>query len=171
MTEQTHDDSSTITSIRQKCLASLIAIGPNYQSYMEELENKLFEVSGQPQVYRLFHHYYRKYIQIVYNLKRHLHYLVKKYPPSVLLFLDSVDLNPDVKKQCEQNQLKSIEYKKIQNPEVDESDDMSQTMKCPKCHQPGNISVILRQLRSADEPASCFFSCNKQNCYHKWRVG
>ena len=170
MTEP-NEDHITISLTRQKCVEALIALAPEKKIYMEELENKLYEVSGQPQQYRLFHNYYRKYIQIFYNLKRHLNYLVEKYPPSVLLFLDSVDLNPEVKKQVEQNQLKSEEYKKIQNPEIDESDDMAQTMKCPRCHRPGNISVVLRQLRKADEPASCFFTCNKKGCGHKWRVG
>lgn len=48
------------------------------------------------------------------------------------------------------------------NPSAQES-----LLNCRKCHS-ADLQFIQKQLRSADEPMTCFFTCN--SCKHRWRI-
>lgn len=162
-----------VNIIRRKCVEQLEKIIP--QNYTVELEARIFEISGKPSTFQsLLTSYFRKYCQLVYDLKRHGAYLVSRYSPSELVFLRETDLNPDVKREVEeitrQNETyKQILLKGVEDDEGDASEPTEGGNKCSKCKNTKNISIMLQQLRSGDEPMSCFFTCN--SCGHKWRVG
>ena len=160
-------------AIRTNCLSELVKLDVARKSYFVELEARIFEISGKPQTTQQSFAYYRKYIQLIYNLKRWKDYLISNFSPSELIFLDSEQLNPNVKKEMDESKVQNEKYKRIQNlqlgPEQEEEEDGS--LRCPKCKNAKNISVMPRQIRSADEPMSLFITCNNKVCRHRWRIG
>jgi DNA-directed RNA polymerase subunit M/transcription elongation factor TFIIS len=163
-----------VTSVRTLCLEQLVRINPQKQNYFTELEGRLYDWSGKPQTYtQLLTLYYRKYTQLCYNLNIYASTLVARYTPSELLCLNETELNAKVKEEREKQEEHHKRYKQILTGDKDEDKDDQDTydhgIKCRKCGNQQNISIILRQLRSADEPMSQFLTCGK--CGFNWRVG
>ena len=164
----------SVSSVRCQCLRELEHLVPGQTTYLQELESRMFDLSGRPTTYQhLLSAYYRKFIQLVYNLREVGADLLRRYTPSELVHLSEADLNPRVKAEREYMAEQHRLYKKILaegiDMEGDEDEATASTTKCSKCHATKNISINLRQLRSADEPMSVFYTCNK--CGHHWRVG
>jgi transcription elongation factor S-II len=174
------DRTSQSSQYRANCTKKLIELNPQKHTYFIELENRIYELVGKLQHENQIYEYYRKYIQLFFNLKRYTDYLTDKYTPSEIIYLDSSKLNPKYKQEIEENQIQNLKYKNIQdlkmdnddskdNNENDEDDDDDGSMQCSKCKKRKNISIMQRQLRSADEPMTLFMTCN--NCHHHWRKG
>jgi DNA-directed RNA polymerase subunit M/transcription elongation factor TFIIS len=162
-----------ISFIRQQCLEELCKIIPEKQDYFEELEGRIFDMNGQPNTLVQLHGYYRKYVQLVYNLKRFGNQLIQRYQPSELIFINSSDLNPEVKKELEKYKQQNEEYKNIQDLKLDDDEEEDTNdeglMKCKVCKNNKNIGIMFRQLKSGDEPMSMFLTCGK--CGFQWRKG
>ena len=164
-----------VAKVRTACLDQLIQINPVHKNYFTELEGRIFDWSGKPQSYaQLLTLYYRKYTQLCYNLQIYVSDLVQKYTPSELLCLGETELNAKVKEEREQQDSHHKHYKQILTGDIDEDEEKTTEknehgIKCRKCGNQKNISILLRQLRSADEPMSQFITCNK--CGFNWRVG
>lgn len=168
---------TSIPTIRKQCTEELCKLNPDHKEYFSDLEQRLFDISGKPQNASQICGYYRKYIQLIYNLTRHLDFLLQRYTPSELVHLDGVELNPNFKREIEESKKQTENYKNIQNLKIeneidgkDEDDDEEEGgIICRKCKKPKKISVLLRQLRSGDESMSAFFYCGK--CGYSWREG
>jgi DNA-directed RNA polymerase subunit M/transcription elongation factor TFIIS len=165
-----------IDKIRKKCLDQFIQLDPSNHVYMTELESQLFKFCGQPQNMLQVQIYYRKYVQLIYNLKRYYSEITSKYSPSELIFINnSQDLNPKIKQELEETKVQNQKYKDIVNLKMDKEEKeeeeipSSSYLRCAKCQNTKNISTVLRQLRSADEPATAFMTCNQ--CGHHWKMG
>ena len=168
---------------RSNCIKQLNNLSPQHETYFVELENRLFELVGKFKHENQIHEYHRKYVQLFYNLKKQKNYLIQNFTPSELVFLDSNTLNPQFKKEMENNHVQNMRYKDIQNLKLekivsdhqddtpmssDDDDDEKGTIQCSKCKQSKNITIVPRQLRSADEPMSMFITCNI--CNHHWKI-
>jgi len=169
---------TSIPTIRKQCTEEFLKLQPESKNYFVELEQRLFDISGKPQNASQICGYYRKYIQLIYNLSRHLEWLLQRYTPSELVYLDSVELNPDFKKEIEESKKQTENYKNIQNLKIeneidgkdeDDDDDEESNLKCSKCKNNKKFSIISKQQRSADEPATIYITCNI--CGHRWRMG
>jgi len=175
---------ATVLTIRQQCLAELckLKLEPmdmrsglvpvSSSNYFKELEGRIYDLSGSPQQsHQMMLLYYRKYIQLLYNLRLFGKDLIKKYTPSELVFLSESDLNPDVARERAHNAEQSNLYKRILSQGIEDEDDQNEEggNRCKKCKNSRNISIVPRQLRSADEPASLFLTCNA--CGWQWRIG
>lgn len=164
-----------VSSVRSLCLEQLVKIDPQRKDYFAELEGRLFDWSGKPQTHtQLLTLYYRKYIQLCYNLNIYASTLIPTYTPSELLCLDETQLNTKVKEEREKQEEHHKQYGQIlvgdNSDTADGQDEPNEHgIKCKKCGNQKNISILLRQLRSADEPMSQFITCNK--CGFNWRVG
>ncbi len=172
---------TSIPTIRKQCTEEFLKLKPDSKNYFVELEQRLFDISGKPQNASQICGYYRKYIQLIYNLNRHLEWLLQCYTPSELVYLDSVELNPDFKKEIEESKKQTENYKNIQNLKIEneidgkdedddgDDDDEESNIKCGKCKNNKKFTIIPRQLRSSDEPMSLFITCNI--CGNHWRIG
>lgn len=163
-----------VAAVRSLCLEQLVQISPQQRHYFVELEGRLFDWAGKPQTYmQMLTLYYRKYIQLCYNLNIYATTLIPAYTPSELLCLDETKLNVKVKEEREKQEEHHKQYKQIlsgDSGDADEKDEPNEHgIKCKKCGNQKNISILLRQLRSADEPMSQFITCNK--CGFNWRIG
>ena len=179
--------SSPILHIRHQCLQNLCKINPEKSVYFQELEGRLFNICGQPSsLQHIMTMYYRKYIQLYYNLKLFCNELTQKYKPSELVYLSETELNPIVKAEREHNIEQHRLYKKIlaQGVENDDDDDDDGdgddgdknnksgeiiTNRCGKCKNTKHLTIIPRQLRGGDEPMSLLITCNM--CGNNWRIG
>ena len=183
-TNQQVDQAAQVALVRKKCVEAFV-LNVNHKNdvpfdnnaYLTELESQLFQLMGNPQRPNQLFGYHRKFVQLLYNLKRFPE-LMNRYTPSELVFLESNELNPEVKVELANMKEQNENYKKIQNLQItgtddddggdkDEKDQMHFVI-CRKCRGQ-DICSITRQLRSADEPASVFHSCNK--CGYHWREG
>jgi DNA-directed RNA polymerase subunit M/transcription elongation factor TFIIS len=167
---------STVDTVRAACLKQFVALDPQHLNYFTELEHQIFDICGKPQSYsHIMSFYYRKYIQLYYNLQRYWSLLTQQYTPSELIHMGEVKLNPQVKQEREHNAQQQLLYKQILSKGIEDEDDDKDTdsagegNKCGKCKNTKNISITLRQLRSADEQMTIFYKCNK--CTNEWRVG
>ena len=165
-----------IFQYRSNCTKKLIELNPQKNAYFIELENRIYEMVGKLQHDRQIHDYYRKYVHLFFNLKKYTEYLTSTYTPSELIYLDSSKLNPKFKQETEENQLQNLKYKNIQDLKIshentdDDTDEKDKgAMRCSKCKNTKNITIIPRQLRHADEPMTLFMICNR--CNHHWRMG
>lgn len=163
-----------VENIRKECLKQFNKLSPSHTPYFTELEGRMYDWAGKPPTsLQITGLYYRKYIQLYYNLRQYCSYLTDRYTPSELICLGEMQLNPRVKQERdhneEQNRLyKQILAKGIEDEDDDEEDDGSGN-RCGKCKNTKGISLVLRQLRSGDEPSSAFFTCGR--CGFAWRVG
>lgn len=169
-------------NIRTKCLKKLCDLDVNHQRYFEELEETIYDFANRPKTVDQNFTYYTKYVQLYYNLSRHLQYITSTYEPSQLVYLSELELNPDVKKEREEYEKQNKKYMELRNHTValsendgngnngdDDDDDEDGTVQCPRCKNKKKMIIISRQLRSADEPASLFITCSK--CSKQWRIG
>lgn len=167
---------TSIPTIRKQCTEELCKLNPDHKEYFSDLEQRLFDISGKPQNASQICGYYRKYIQLIYNLTRHLDFLLQRYTPSELVHLDGVELNPNFKREIEESKKQTENYKNIQNLKIeneidgkDEDDDEESNIKCGKCKNNKKFAIFSRQIRSADEPMTLFVTCSQ--CGNHWRIG
>lgn len=165
---------SSTLSIRTECLKQFTRISPECFNYFNELEGRMYDWAGKPQTpLQIKGMYFRKYIQLYYNLCKYHSHLTTRYTPSELICLGEIDLNPSVKQEREHYEKQHRLYKQILAKGIEDDDDDTEDdgsgNRCRKCKNTKGISIILRQLRSADEPASAFFTCGK--CGFQWRIG
>lgn len=165
-----------VAKIRSECVHQLTSIRGSHHSYFTELEGRIYDWSGKPQSYnQLMSLYYRKYLQLLYNLSQYYDHLTTRYTPSELICLGETELNPKVRQEREQNEEQYRYYKQILSKGIEDENDTEDDVldgnatKCRKCNNTKSISIMLRQLRGADEPMSQFITCNK--CGFHWRVG
>ena len=171
-----------ITRIRRECFENLCKINPAKSVYFQELEGRLYNICGQPQLLQnIMSLYYRKYAQLYFNLKLFSTELTQKYKPSELVYLSETDLNPTVKAEREHNAEQHRLYEKILAQGVedekedgdDENDNLDNseiiTNRCSKCKNTKHLTIIPRQLRGGDEPMSLLITCN--TCGNHWRIG
>ena len=181
-----------VSNFRKNCSRELVTLNKTHEKYFIEVEQRIYDFAGKIQHENQIEDYYRKYIQLYYNLKHFTDYLVHKYSPSELIHLDSINLNPKFKQELENNQQQNIKFKNIQElnfsddketeekekeEEEEEEENNEGYLRCPKCKQTKNISTMQRQLRGADEPMSSFHTCQNLckngngKCGYHWRVG
>jgi len=165
---------SEVDTIRAHCLKQLVELDPAHTLYFQELEGRIYDWAEQPKTFsHLLGLYYRKYIQLLFNLRLYYVDLLARYTPSELLCLNETDLNPKVRQERQHNEEQHRLYRQILAQGVEDEDDEEEEVeggnRCRKCKNTKGLSIVLRQLRSADEPSSAFFTCNK--CGYQWRVG
>ena len=172
-TPQAHSTSSlSITTHRKACVETLVGLNLANPAYCYELESRLYDLTGRPQTFSQFTGYFRKYVQLVYNLQLPSgQELFRMYTPAQLLFLESEDLNSKVKQERQESELQQKRYKDVEHAAEDAADakDEEGAIQCPKCKSSKKITIVPRQLRSADEPCSLILTCN--NCGKGWRIG
>lgn len=165
-----------IYNIRQNCFKEFLKLNVDKKDYFLELEGRIFEITGKPEKTEQIHDYYKKYTQMIYNLKQNGELLMSKYTPSELVCLKSEQLSPIVKKELELIFQQNENYKKIQSLQLKGDDEKDEdegegSLKCRKCGNTKDITAIPRQIRSSDEPMTLFISCNNKACGYRWRIG
>ena len=174
---------TSVALVRQQCRDELSRLYPSKPEYFRELEGRIFDISGRPQsIQQMLLFYYRKYVQLSFNLKQYASNLTARYTPSELVHLGENELNSRVRQERDHNQEQHRLYKHILSSGnvgdgQDEEDDegCAEGNRCPKCKNTKNISINLRQLRGGDEPMSVFYTCNNVfeglKCGKRWRRG
>jgi DNA-directed RNA polymerase subunit M/transcription elongation factor TFIIS len=160
----------SVASIRKGCARQLADLDPKAEGYLKALEKHIYHYAGSPvTVGAIRQSYYKKYVQLLHNLRKNLAYLVANYKPSELILLDDDRLDPNIRDIKGDHQRQLVEYKNIlTGVDEDEGDVNDGTgLCCSKC-KGTRISVILRQLRSADEPMCAKCTCLK--CGKKWKM-
>ena len=161
----------SITSIRKGCTSQLTDLDPKADGYLKALEKHIYHYAGSPVTIEAIRQvYYKKIVQLLYNLRKNLAYLVANYKPSELVILDDEHLDPNVRDIKGDHQRQLEEYKNILTGVDEDEDDVNDGtgLCCSKC-KGTRISVILRQTRSADEGMGAKCTCLK--CGNKWKYG
>ena len=160
-----------IEKIRHTCVTEMNRHIRN-KRYAQNLETQIWEYASSPNTLeQIRQSYYRKYNQILFNLKRNAKYLYEKYTPSELVLVDNLDLNPDGKNILQKHNEDMKQYYEIlENQDMGgDGETGNDGLCCPKCKYT-KITIIPKQTRSADEGMTIFCACNNPSCGKRWKM-
>lgn len=153
-----------VLPFRAKCLQSFQQLTPEqHQDYWVQVEENLFEFSHRPDHLTDVHPYYSKYIQLYATCQNHTEFVLQHFSPQQLVFLDYAEIDPSVKQENEARKTHIQQYKQILE---NRDEGLTGAIKC-RCGST-DISINLKQTRSADEPMTSFCVCKK--CHKQWKM-
>ena len=116
--------------------------------------------------------YEKKVLQIAWNLRQNGVYLLSKYPPQHIPYLDNKQLAETTEiEEWWTTYKQRIQADKIllnEEAKFDENEQLSTTtLACHRCHS-RLIAIHQQQIRSADEGMTVFCTCKK--CGTRWKM-
>ena len=133
----------------------------------KEIEESIYLVTLQQNT-----PYEKKVLQIAWNLRQNGVYLLSKYPPRHIPYLDNKQLaeTTEIETWWATYDQRIDDDKILLNEEAkfDENEQLSTTtLACHRCHS-RLIAIHQQQIRSADEGMTVFCTCKK--CGTRWKM-
>jgi DNA-directed RNA polymerase subunit M/transcription elongation factor TFIIS len=131
-----------------------------------QLEETIYLVSVQQKV-----DYRKKVLEIAWNLEKNGVFLLSRYEPRVIVYLDDQKLaeNTDVADWWAEHNQRIRHQRSLLNEEAkfEETEQLSSGLTCNRCHS-RLIDIQQQQTRSADEGMTVFCTCKK--CGMRWKM-